>query len=202
MQKRRHSGDGLVAGAMVLLLTLIFVLPSDGSTQAVASPGDRIRVKQVDGTILTGTLATVSAEAIQLSVDSNRVEGGIGIPSSQIATLERQQGTRSKSSLGAIVGLLAGGAIAVATFPDRSCPGNDFDFTPDFGCISAAVAPFVGHVALGLVAGAVGGYLIGSAFRTENWVIVPLIEVAPTGQGTSASAFGFGLRFARVQLPW
>ena len=157
MKKRTHSGNGLMPRAMVLLMTLMFVLPSDGPAQVVPTPGDRIRIKQVDGTFLTGTLSTVSAEAIQLSVDSSRVGRGIAIPRSQIVTLERQQGTHNKSSLGAIVGLLAGGAIAVATFPDRSCPGDDFDFTPDFGCVSAAIAPFVGHVALGLVAGAVGG---------------------------------------------
>ena len=44
----------------------MFLLPFDGSSQAVLSPADRIRIKQVDGTILTGTLATFSAETIQL----------------------------------------------------------------------------------------------------------------------------------------
>ena len=177
---------------MVFLVTLMSVLPSDGSAQAVPSPGDRIRIKQVDGTVLTGTLSTLSAETIQLSVDSSRVEGTIAISRSEIATLERQEGTRSKSNVvGPVVGFLAGGAIAVATLPDRDCPGYDY------GCVQAAVARSVGYVALGIVAGAVVGALIGSAFRTENWVIVPLIEVAPTRQGTSASVFGFGLRFRR-----
>ena len=177
---------------IVFLVTLMFVLPSDGSAQAVPSPGDRIRIKQVDGTVLVGALAAWSEETIQLSVDSSRVEGTIAISRSQIATLERQEGTRSKSNVvGPVVGFLAGGAIAVATLPDRDCPGYDY------GCIGAVVARSVGYVALGIVAGAVVGALIGSAFRTENWVIVPLIEVAPTRQGTSASVFGFGLRFRR-----
>ena len=79
--------------------------------------------------------------------------------------------------------------------PDRDCPGYDY------GCVQAAVARSVGYVALGIVAGAVGGHLIGSAFHTEKWAIVPLIEVASTGQGTSAPEFGFGLH-ARVGLPW
>ena len=179
---------------MVFLMTLMFVLPSDGSAQAVPSPGDRIRIKQVDGAVLTGTLTTLSAETIHLSMDSSRVEGTIAIPRSQIATLERQEGTRGWVGAGSITGLLAGGAIAWATLPNRDCPGGDY------GCVRAAVARSVGYVALGIVAGAVVGALVGSAFRTENWAIVPLIEVVPTGQGTNASEFAFGLRFAR--WPW
>ena len=54
--------------SIVFLMTLMLVLPSDGSSQAAPSPGDRIRIRQVDGTTLTGTLSTRSAETIQLSV--------------------------------------------------------------------------------------------------------------------------------------
>ena len=178
---------------IVLLMTLMFLLPSNGSAQAVPSPGDRIRIKQVDGTVLTGTLATLSAETIHLSVDSSRVEGTIAIPRSQITTLERQEGTRSKRNLVGAVGLLAGGAIAVDTRDTNDC---------ELGArgILSCMGRVVGRVALGMAAGAVVGALVGSAIRTENWVIVPLIEVAPTIQGTSASEFGFGLRFAR--WPW
>ena len=67
--------------------------------------------------------------------------------------------------------------------------------------ILSCMGRVVGRVALGMAAGAVVGGLVGSAMRTENWVIVPLIEVAPAVQGTSASEFGFGLH-ARVGLPW
>ena len=198
--------------AIVFLMTLVFVFPSDGSSQT-ASLGDRIRIRQANGTTLTGTLATVSAAAIQLSVGSSRVGGGIAIPRSQIVTIERQQGTRNKSTLVGTVGLLAGGAIAWATLGDkltRSCdlPVGDRIFFPD--CVGPAdyvegaekVAGDVVRVLLGMAAGGIVGALVGSAIRTENWVIVPSIEVAPRGQGTSASVFGFGLRFARVGLPW
>jgi len=54
--------------ATVFLTTLICVLTSDGSAQAVPNPGDRIRIKQVDGTVLTGTLTTFSLAAIQMSL--------------------------------------------------------------------------------------------------------------------------------------
>ena len=207
------GGRLLESGAMVFLMTLMFVLPSDVSTQAVPSPGDRIRIEQVNGTVFTGTLATFSAETIQLSVDPSRpdrrsregllqwietyVEGTIAIPKSQIATLERQEGRRGRPGVGMIIGALVGGANAAATMPDRT---NSCDME-DHLCWVGVLAPSVGHVALRVVVGVVVGGLIGSALRTENWVILPLIEVASTGQGTSASVFGFGLRFARVQRP-
>ena len=84
---------------IVFLMTLMVLLPSDGSSQDIASPGDRIRIKQVDGTILTGTLASISDEVIQLSVDSSRVAGRTTFPRSRIARLERQEGGASWRAL-------------------------------------------------------------------------------------------------------
>ena len=122
---------------VVFLMTLVVVLPSDGSSQAVPSLGHRIRIKQVDGTVLTGRLATLSPETIRLSVDSSRVEGTIAIPRSQIATLESQQGTRSKRNLVGAVGLLVGGAIAVDT-RELHC---GLDAHGPFGCIGPCRGP-------------------------------------------------------------
>ena len=192
---------------IVFLMTLMVLLPSGGSSQDIPSPGDRIRITQVDGTILTGTLAGVSDEVIQLSVDSSRVVDRTTFPRSGIATLERQEGTSDKRNLGGVVGLLAGGAIAWATLGDHEdrCD-QQFLSTRQFVCLGAAdinnITDDVLRVFLGVAIGGVVGALIGSAIRTENWVIVPSIEVAPSGQSTSASGFSFGLRVARVGLPW
>jgi hypothetical protein len=192
---------------IVFLMTLMVVLPSDGSAQDVPSPGDRIRIMQVDGAIFTGTLVGVSDEVIQLSVDSSRVVERTTFPRSGIATLERQEGTSDKRNLGGVVGLLAGGAIAWATLGDHEdrCD-QPFLSTRQFACLGAAdinnTTDDVLRVFLGVAIGGVVGALIGSAIRTENWVIVPLIEVAPSGQSTSAPGFSFGVRVARVGLPW
>ena len=137
---------------IVFLMTLIVVLAVDGSAQAVPSPGDRIRIKQVDGTGLVGALAAWSEETIQLSVDSSRVEGTIAISRSQIATLESQQGTRSKRNLVGAVGLLVGGAIAVDTRDTNDCELGARGILDCMGRV-------VGRVALGIVAGAVVGAL-------------------------------------------
>ena len=100
---------------MVLLMTLMSVLPSDGSAQAVPL-GRRIRIKQVDGTVLTGKLAaTLSPETIQIFVDSSRVE----VPVARIEVLEtslvRQRNypkyigltVAATSIAGAIIGAIA-----------------------------------------------------------------------------------------------
>ncbi len=82
------SKHGTITRTIVTLMTLMFVLPSDGSAQAVPSPGDRIRIKQVDGRLLTGTLTTLSAETIQLSAGSGRVD----VPVKSIDFLETSLG--------------------------------------------------------------------------------------------------------------
>ena len=103
---------------MVFLMTLMFVLPSDGSAQTVPSPGDRIRIKQVDGTVLTGTLATLSAETIQLSVGS--AERMTEIPVAGIEVLETSLGQRTNypKYIGrtAFVTSIMGAAIAGLTW--------------------------------------------------------------------------------------
>ena len=132
--------------AIVFLMTLL-LLPADGSSQDITSPGDRIRITQLDGTISTGTLAAVSDEVIQLSADSSRVVDRTTFPRSQIATLERQEGTSDKRNLLGVVGLLAGGAIAWATLPDhetptRTCEGFlnvDCELAADFEAAGRAV---------------------------------------------------------------
>ena len=196
---------------MVFLMTLMVLLPSDGSSQDIPSPGDRIRIKQVDGTILTGTLVGVSDEVIQLSVDSSRVVDRTTFPRSGIATLERQEGTSDKRNLGGVVGLLAGGAIAWATLEGhetRTC-SLSLDIVGQIGCEVARDIDDLGNrmddllrVILGVGIGGAVGALVGSAMNTENWVIVPSIEVAPSGQSTRASGFSFGLQVSRVGLPW
>ena len=43
------------------------------------------------------------------------------------------------------------------------------------------------RVTLGIVAGGVVGALVGSAFRTDNWVIVPTLDAAHGGRITNAT---------------
>ena len=76
--------------ATPFLVALLLTLPSGGSSQAAPSPGDRVRVRQLDGAVLTGTLATFSSEGIQLSIDS--VSPPVEVPVSAIEALEASLG--------------------------------------------------------------------------------------------------------------
>lgn len=52
-------------------------------------------------------------------------------------------------------------------------------------------------IGLGVLGGVALGAIVGSFIRTENWVVVPLVEVAPSGGIATARGVSFGLRFAR-----
>ena len=87
----------------------------------------------------------------------------ITIPLSQIASLERRDGTRGRTNVGALVGLGAGlvvGAIA------RGCPpeSNIVDEVMGAFCESfdVLVIPMLGF------AGALAGALVGTMIRTDN----------------------------------
>jgi len=157
---------------VVFLMTLMFVLPSDGSAQAVPSPGDRIRIKQVDGPVLTGRLARFSAETIHLFPDS----GGpwVEVPIEGIEALETSLGRRTRYRKYIPLSMLGGafvGAAYGAITGDSSSTGflSSFD-QPEF----RAAVGFVTGALIGLPVGLV----LGSAFSEERWNRVALS--APT----------------------
>jgi hypothetical protein len=155
--------------AMVFLMTLMFVLPSDGSAQAAPSPGDRIRIRQVDGPVLTGTFATASAETIQLSLDS---EGPtVEVPVEGIEALEISLGRQRR--FGKYIGLtvaatsLVGATIGLMAYDDRPC---------SFLCFGPNTrGEYMGlGFAYGVLIGLPLGALIGSVVREERWSPVSL----------------------------
>ena len=162
---------------IVFLMTLMFALPSDGSSQAVPSTGDRIRIKQVDGTVLTGTLAALSPETIQLSVGSD--DRMVEIPVARIEVFETSLGQRSNypkyigvtvavtSFVGATIGLIAYGNRDPCSF---LCIG------PNTSSEYIGLG-FAGGVLVGLPLGALIGYMA----REEQWN--PVALSAPTASG-------------------
>ena len=147
--------------AEIVLMTLMFVLPSDGSSQAVPSPGDRIRIKQMDGTLLTGTLDTWSEETIQLSVGSAvqriRVE--------RIDVLETSLGQRHRFRKYIAPSMLGGAVVGAVYFGITATGGSGFNAT-DVG-IGA------GFIIGGLI-GLPVGFILGSVFTEERWNPVAL----------------------------
>ena len=176
---------------MVFLMTLMFVLPSDGSAQAVPSPGDRIRIKQVDGTVLTGTLATWSEESIQLSVGSDdRMVRMAEIPVARIEALEISLGQRSNNpkyigitvATTSIVGATIGG---IAWEP---CTGSGI-------CLGTQGEWILMGFGIGALVGLPLGAIIGSMATEEQWN--PVAIPAPAASRLSIRpVIGSGVGFA------
>ena len=175
---------------MVLLMTLMSVLPSDGSAQAVPL-GRRIRIKQVDGTVLTGKLAaTLSPETIQIFVDSSRVE----VPVARIEVLETSLG-KSSSSKNVAITMVVGGVVGAA-----------FGALAWEPCTFLCISPFESEtrssaVYAGLAIGALVGLPVGFFIRSERWSPVALpasvasrVTFRPViGRGVGlVGAFGIG----------
>ncbi len=175
---------------IVFLMTLMVVLPSDGSPQAVPSPGDRIRIKQVDGPVLTGRLARFSAETIQLSLDS----GGptVEVPVEGIEALETSLGRRTRYGIYIPLSMLGGALVgaaygAITADPRERRPGfrSDFD-QPGFRAA-------VGFIRGGLI-GLPVGLILGSVFSEERWNPVALPTPAESGL-TIRPVIGSGVGF-------
>ena len=172
---------------MVFLTTLMFSLPSDGSAQAAPSPGDRIRIRQVDGTVLTGTFSTRSEETIQLSVGA--ASPMVEVPIEGIEALETSLGQRSNYPK--YIGLtVAATSIVGATigfiYHDPSCSG-----VICFTRRSDILTGFAIGASVGLPLGALIGYVI----REERWN--PASLPAPAASRlTIRPVIGSGVGFA------
>ncbi len=175
---------------IVFLMTLMFVLPFDGSAQAVPSPGDRIRIKQVDGTVLTGTLATLSPETIQLSVGSD--ERMAEVPVARIEVLEISLG-RQRSFDKYFGHTVAATSVAGATIGGflEPCSGSGFCIGPD-----SRVEGILLGFAFGALVGLPLGVIIGSfAVTEERWDPVSLPAPAES-RLTIHPLIGSGVGFA------
>ena len=177
--------------AVPFLLTLMFLLPSHGSAQAVPSPGDRIRIKQVGGTVLTGTLATLSPETIQLSIGSD--DRMAEVPVARIEVLETSLGRQRNypKYIGITVAAtsIVGAAISAIAYEDLGpC---------SFVCIGPQTR--TEYMIVGLLGGAlVGlplGWVIGSVVTEERWNPVALPAPAESGL-TIRPVIGNGVGFA------
>ena len=151
--------------SIVFLMTLMSVLPSDGSSQAVPSPGDRIRIRQVDGTTLTGKLSTRSAETIQLSVGA--AGPMVEVPVEGIAVLETSLGRHRRfvKYLGLTVAAtsIVGATIGYMAY-EPSC---------SFICFTRSEYTLFGF-GIGALVGLPVGAIIGSVVREERWNPVSL----------------------------
>ncbi len=145
---------------IVFLMTLMFVLPSDGPAQA-PSPGDRIRIRQMDGTLLTGTFSTRSAETIQLSVGA--AGPMVEVPVEGIEILEISLGRQRRS--GKYFGLtVAAASIVGATIGFIAYEPGSFGYGPE----TRSQYTLLG-LGIGALVGLPLGALMGTVIREERW---------------------------------
>ena len=149
---------------IVFLMTLMFVLPSDGPAQA-PSPGDRIRIRQVDGTLLTGTLSTRSAETIQVSVGATGPM--VEVPVEGIEILEISLGRQRRS--GKYFGLtVAAASIVGATIGFIAYESYEPCSFLCFGPETRSQYTLFG-LGIGALVGLPLGALMGTVIREERW---------------------------------
>lgn len=155
--------------ATAYLVALIAVLPPTGAAQAPPSPGDRIRIRQVDGTVLTGTLDLWSTETVRLSGES--ADRRWEIPVSAIETLEMSLG-RSHSfgkyyGLTVAVSSIVGGIIGLT----KSSSSSSFHRGRSAG----------GGALVGYLVGIPLGAFAGSRITKERWI--PVATLGPAAPG-------------------
>ena len=177
---------------IVFLMTLMFVLPSDGPAQA-PSPGDRIRIRQMDGTLLTGTFSTRSAETIQLSVGA--AGPMVEVPVEGIEALEislgRQRRFDKYFGLTVAAASIVGATIGFIAYEEpEPCSFLCFDFGPETRSQYTLVGLGIGAL-VGLPLGAIIGYDV----REERWN--PASLPAPAASRlTIRPVIGSGVGFA------
>lgn len=162
------------AGFVLALLAGVLLTPELAAQEPAARAGDLVRIEVAGHAARKiGTLIRLTPDTLILDADP--------IPRQQIKGLERSSGRKSRWLRGLAVGFGAG--MAAGAIVGAAHPCLDGEFT-QLWC-----AGFFG--AIGAVAGAPIGALIGSRSHTERWRRVPLDRLS-----LSAGSTGFRLGFA------
>ncbi len=184
--------------ATILVAILAFVPLAGATAQLPIRKGARVRVTRPPICPPTDTIC-VGGRPLQsvgtfwawgtdsLIIESNG--NALALPLDSVTKLEVSRGQKSHTVAGAIIGSLVGGvavgAIAIATYEE--CEGG-------WGCIGdfgPGFAALVGGLVGGLGGGVVGA-LVGRSIKTDRWQEVPLdrlrVNLGPQRDGR----FGFG----------
>lgn len=151
----------------ILLATISLLVPGSVDAQLAPALGDRVRITQVDGSVLTGVLRGSSSSNLQILEDDQ--DRALIIPAAEVAGFERslgRQGSFGKTflstvAIGAGVGLLVVGPFLPF---DESC----YICSPG----SRRAAMVQGMAVIGLAVVPVG-ILLGATRKSERWAPVP-----------------------------
>ncbi len=157
---------------LVVSIGLILLSMGDASLAgqaAAVAPGSRVRLR-TGSSRLEGQVVRVDTDSLSLILSAGN-RGPIAIPAAQVQSLDVWGGRASQWRSGAEIGSFVGFAAASAVFAARM--GR---------CVGAACAKsvlWVDYGAVGSLAGAVVGGLVGIVFHSDRWERVPLGPVHP-----------------------
>lgn len=156
-------------------------------------PGTRVRLSvpcDPNGAtcVVAGTFVKSGEDSIRIASGEGQSTTGYGL--SAVRRIEVGDGYRTHRALGAGIGFVAGAGI---TYFVTSTGGSTSPCDRSANQDAMSSTECLGLAAVGGVAGAGLGFLIGSLFRSERWRNVPLeqfrLSFAPR-------RIGFGLRAA------
>jgi hypothetical protein len=151
-----------------LLLFLLLALPAPGAAGGEASElpgiGDRVRVLDNTGLSFTARVVDMLPGALVLRTKASAAPRVVSF--TDLRSLERSLGWKTKAGKGALIGFAAGFALGTKIGSDLSCL-DESQPCPRAGPALRGGA-MTGTVTAGL------GALIGLAFAHERWQYVPL----------------------------
>lgn len=150
------------------------LLPAHGSAQPVPSEGERVRIHQLNGTVVTGTVQAVSPQAVRLFGTAGGTEREIA--QDQIRQIERSLGLHRHfaRNFGITVMVSAVGFGAVSAISWSPCTITEF--------LVCAFAPSSRGDAFGLgllggtIIGVPIGLIVGIIAKHERWERLSLSE--------------------------
>lgn len=172
-----------------MLVLSIACLTFSASAQA-PPPGTRVRLSVPCDP--NGATCVVAGTFVKAGEDSIRIASGqstIGYGLSAVHRVEASDGYRTHRALGAGIGFVVGAGI---TYFVTSTGGSTSPCDRSANQDALSSTECLGLAAVGGVAGAGLGFLIGGLFRSERWRSVPLeqfrLSVAPRRIGFSLRA--------------
>jgi hypothetical protein len=165
------SGTRIEAGTLAVVLSFLLAAGwgAGGAAQVAVAPGERVRIHQIEGPNLTGTLLDVGTSELRLSTEKKKVE--VGVATANIERLERSLGTRKRFGrdfgLVVVTMALAGAAVGAATWK----PCDDRSLL----CWDRGETALMGAGIFGAI-GVPVGLLAGVTSRHETWEDVPLVR--------------------------
>ena len=156
-------------------------------------PGSRVRLStQGDGVRhLVGTFS--GYEGGNVGIKPDQKQSSVWVPLTSVTSFKRSSGLKSNTGKGALIGLLAGGAVGAVVGASAYEECQEVGFMACFmSPKSAGETAAIGGLAGGLLGAGIGA-IVGALNKTDRWEEVPLdrlrVSFAPRRDG-----FAFGLR--------